>query len=139
MEGLHVQDFGRTPATALRMSMVTRAAGFAGLSFVPSRFSTPIRPTLLQHALYYPFPRPYKIIFYTPFLSFQGIGRLPKIRSLDEVSRSFSRAIVARSRRVRCGPWAWPFPSIFQRSFLFIPRLIARDRTFVKLVTKRNS
>lgn len=137
-----MQDFGRTPATALRMSMVTRAAGFAGLSFVPSRFSTPIRPTLLQHALYYPFPRPYKIIFYTPFLSFQrepeGIGQLPKIRSLDE-SRSFSRAIVARSRRVRCGPWAWPFPSIFQRSFLFIPRLIARDRTLVKLVTKRNS
>lgn len=128
-----MQDFGRTPATALRMSMVTRAAGFAGLSFVPSRFSTPIRPTLLQHALYYPFPRPYKIIFYTPFLSFQrepeGIGRLPKIRSLDEVSRSFSRAIVARSRRVRCGPWAWPFPSIFQRSFLFIPRLIAIERS----------
>lgn len=138
-----MQDFGRTPATALRMSMVTRAAGFAGLSFVPSRFSTPIRPTLLQHALYYPFPRPYKIIFYTPFLSFQrepeGIGRSPKIRSLDEVSRSFSRATVARSRRVRCGSWAWPFPSIFQRSFLFIPRLIARDRTLVKLVTKRNS
>lgn len=69
-----MQDFGRTPATALRMSMVTRAAGFAGLSFVPSRFSTPIRPTLLQHALYYPFPR-IKLFFTRLFYRFSGNRR----------------------------------------------------------------
>ena len=61
-----MQDFGRTPATALRMSMVTRAAGFAGLS-PPSLSLLDITSTRVILS-----PPPYKIIFYTRFYRFSA-------------------------------------------------------------------
>lgn len=80
-----MQDFGRTPATALRMSMVTRAAGFAGLS-PPSLSLLDITSTRVILS-----PPPYKIIFYTRFLSFQRHWRGEFVDSRKFRCRTFAK------------------------------------------------
>lgn len=80
-----MQDFGRTPATALRMSMVTRAAGFAGLS-PPSLSLLDITSTRVILS-----PPPYKIIFYTRFLSFQRHWRGEFVDSRKFRRRTFAK------------------------------------------------
>lgn len=126
-----MQDFGRTPATALRMSMVTRAAGFAGLS-PPSLSLLDITSTRVILS-----PPPYKIIFYTRFYRFSateegnssilenfGAELLRKFvfdETLSQLLHSRDECVAIHGR----GP--------FSNDLSFI----ARDRTLVK--SKRNS
>lgn len=118
-----MQDFGRTPATALRMSMVTRAAGFAGLS-PPSLSLLDITSTRVILS-----PPPYKIIFYTRFYRFSATEE-GNSSILENFGAELLRKFVFDETlpqllhsRVRCDPWAWP---IFQRSFIHRSRSDAR-------------
>lgn len=124
-----MQDFGRTPATALRMSMVTRAAGFAGLS-PPSLSLLDITSTRVILS-----PPPYKIIFYTRFLSFQRHWRGEFVDSRKFRRRTFAKirvrrdtsSIVALSSALRSMGVAH-FPTIFHSS-LAIGRSLNRSET----------
>lgn len=124
-----MQDFGRTPATALRMSMVTRAAGFAGLS-PPSLSLLDITSTRVILS-----PPPYKIIFYTRFLSFQRHWRGEFVDSRKFRRRTFAKI---RVRRDTSSIVALECVAIHGRGpFSNDLSFIARDRTLVK--SKRNS
>lgn len=146
MEGL--QDFGRTPATALRMSMVTRAPAPArGLCRALASF--PLGPRYFNTRLL-SLPR-IKLFFTRVSISsrrtkmerrnFGGRGENSS-RLFFERRRIFLPIVVARlcrlERRQRASNGRGPF-SFERESFpFFFPPLIYRP-PLIKLVTKRNS
>lgn len=124
-------------------------------TFPPSLLDTHPPDITLTRVTLYPLPRRYKIIFYTPSLSFAHFsGEWGESSSIPENfgKNSFSRRGVeifllpgnccTFETSVCCGrAWAWPISFNFRTNLYsaFIPRFIGHQRTrLVKLVTKRN-